>query len=331
MGFLMQRSTAIVLRLLLAAALGFGAAVLFVHFRQHPLTIIGAVTIQSTDFRKELPIANVEISVADGLAVAPTKSNLSGFFALRLLKHVRHGHAITLSFRHPGYEPLDLHEIASDKLYIVHMQPIARKSRAESGKPVVKIGNIVVRYSFKTLRSVDIGGAVKTFEVANTANVPCKQAPVCSPDGKWKANLGNFELSAGPDNEFHNARLSCIAGSCPFTKVVSDNFSNGGTALSAKVLNWGDTTTFLVEAEVNHFLVAQTEHQSYPVIFGRSLDFTLPADAEGLTLQAEMAGESIIFPLGPDLLLSWATCSNEVQGQTKLYRCEAKPGFQLLP
>jgi len=327
----MQRSTAIVLRLLLAAALGFAAAVLFVHFRRHPLTIIGAVTVQSADFRKELPIANVDIKVADGLAVAPAKSSSSGFFALRLLKHVRHGAPITLSFRHPGYQPLDLHEIAADKLYIVHMQPLAPKSRAEPGKPVVKIGNIVVRYSFKTLRSIDIGGAVKTFEIANTANVPCNRAPACSPDGKWKANLGSFELSAGPDNEFHNARLSCIAGPCPFTKVVLDNFSRGGPTLTAKVLNWGDTTTFLVEAEVNHFLVAQTEHQSYPVIFGRSLDFTLPADAEGLSLQADMAGENIIFPLGPDLLLSWATCSNEAQEQTKLYRCEAKPGFQLQP
>jgi hypothetical protein len=327
----MQKPFAIILRLLLAAALGFGAAALFVHFRRHALTITGAVVIQSDDVRKELPISNVDISVADGLAVAPAKTNLSGFFALHLLKHVRHGAVITLRFRHQGYEPLDLREIVSDDLYIVHMQPIELKPRAESGKPLVKIGSIVVRYSFKTLRSVDIGGAVKTFEVANTANVPCNRDPVCSPDKKWKATLGTFELSAGPDNEFHNARLSCIAGPCPFTRVVSDNFSKGGAALTAKVLNWGDTTTFLVEAEVNHFLVAQTEHQSYPVIFGRSLDFTLPADAEGLTLQADMAGQNIIFPLGPDLLLSWATCNGEVQEQSKLYRCEAKPGYQLQP
>jgi hypothetical protein len=327
----MQKPFAIILRLLLAATLGFGAAVLFVHFRRHALTITGAVTIQSDDVRKELPIANVEITVVDGLAPAPAKTNLSGFFALPLLKHVRHGAAITLQFRHPGYQPLDLHQIVSDKLYIVHMKPLAPKPRAEPGKPLVKIGSIVVRYSFKTLRSVDIGGAVKTFEVANTANVPCKRDPVCSPDKKWKANLGTFELSAGPDNEFRNARLSCIAGPCPFTRVVSDNFSKGGPSLTAKVLNWGDTTTFLVEAEVNHFLVAQTEHQSYPVIFGQSLDFTLPADAEGLTLQAEMGGQSIIFPLGPDLLLSWATCNDEIQEQSKLYRCEAKPGYQLQP
>ena len=327
----MRRPIAIVLRLLLAAGLGLGAAALFVHFRRHPLTITGAVTVESTDFRKELPIGNVEISVAGGLALASTKSNSSGFFALRLLKRVHRGERITLNFTHPGFQPLELHEIATDQLYIAHMQPISPKPRPESGKPAVKIANVVVRYSFKTLRSIDVGSAVKTFEVVNTANLPCHKAPVCSPDGKWKASLGTLTLNAGPGNEFHNARLSCIAGPCPFTRVVSDNFAKGGTTLTAKVLNWSDTTTFLVEAEVNHFLVAQTEHQSYPVIFGRTLDFTLPADAEGLSLQADMAGDSIIFPLGPDLLLSWATCSNEIQEQTKLYRCEVRPGFQLQP
>ena len=327
----MQRSTAIVLRLVLAAGVGFGAAALFVHFRRHALTITGAVTVQSADFRKELPIGNVEITVADGLAVAPARSNLSGFFALHLLKRVRHGDAITLKLRHAGYQPVDLHAVVTDKLYILHMQEIPPKPRAESGKPAVKIGNVVVRYSFKTLRSIDVGSAVKTFEIANTANIPCKHAPVCSPDGRWKANLGTIELSAGPGNEFHNARLSCIAGPCPFTQVVSDNFSKGGPTLTAKVLNWSDTTTFLVEAEVNHFLVAQTEHQSYPVIFGRTLDFTLPADAEGLTLEADIAGENIIFPLGPDLRLDWADCSDVSQDQTKLYRCEVKPGYQLQP
>lgn len=328
----MQRSTAIALRLLLAGALGFGGAVLFVHFRRHPLTIAGAVTVQSPDFRKELPIANVEITVGDGLAIAPAKSNSSGFFALRLLKRVRRGDPITLSLRHPGYEPLDLRDVAADKLYIVHMQPIPPKPRPESGKPAVKVGSIVIRYSFKTLRSIDVGSAVKTYAIVNTANIPCNHAPVCSPDGKWKASVGTIELNAGPGNEFHNARLSCIAGPCPFTRVISDNFAKAGATLNAKVLNWSDTTTFLVEAEVNHFLVAQTEHQSYPVIFDRTLDFTLPADAEGLSLQADMGGENIIFPLGPDLLLSWANCSDEVsQDQTKLYRCEAKPGFQLQP
>jgi hypothetical protein len=327
----MQKTTAILLRMVMIGLLAVAAAAFFaVRYRRHPLILIGAVTVQSSDYRKELPIPNVEIRAANDLALKPTQSDSNGFFSLQLFKHVRRGHPITLSFRHAGYQPLDLHDVASDKLYIAHMLPIPPKPRPESGRPAVKIGNVVVRYSFKTLRSIDIGSAAKTFEVVNTANVPCNRGSVCSPDGKWKASIGTLTLSAGPGNEFRDARLSCIAGPCPFTRIESDNLSKGGPTLTANVLNWGDTTTFLLEAEVNHFMVAQTEHQSYPVIFGPAMNFTLPADAEGVCLEAEMAGQSIVFPLGPDLLLDWATCNGQVnKDQTKIYRCEVKPGYQV--
>jgi hypothetical protein len=198
--------------------------------------------------------------------------------------------------------------------------------------PAIVIGNVLVRYSFKTLRSVDVGSAVKTFEVANVANLRCDNNPVCSPDGKWRATIGSMTLDAGPGNEFHDARLSCIAGPCPFTSVESDNFSKGGQKITASIRNWSDTTTFLVEAEVTHFMVSHVEHQSYPVIFGPALNFTLPADADGVSLEADVAGEAITFPLGPDLLLSWANCSaTGNKDQTKLYRCELKPGYRFQP
>jgi hypothetical protein len=329
----MQRKYAILLRVAVILIVSLAiSAFLVLRYRRHPLIITGAVTIQNADFRKQLPIPNVAIQVESNLAPKATKSDASGFFSLQLFKHVRRGEPITISFRHPGYEPLDLHDVATNKLYIARMVPIPPRPRPESGRPPVKIGNVVIRYSFKTLRSIDVGGAVKTFEVINTANIPCNHGPICSPDGKWKASIGMISLPAGPGNEFHEARLSCIAGPCPFTQVLSDDFSKGGPTLTAKVLNWGDTTTFLVEAEVNHFMVAQTEHQSYPVIFGPVLNFTLPGDAEGVSFEAEMGSENMIFPLGPDLILDWATCSDSVnQDQTKLYRCELKPGYQLQP
>jgi hypothetical protein len=74
---------------------------------------------------------------------------------------------------------------------------------------------------------------------------------------------------------------------------------------------------------------SQIDHQSYPVIFGPALNFTLPADAEGVSLEADVVGETIIFPLGPDLFLSWASCNARVnRDQTKVYRCELKPGYR---
>ena len=59
--------------------------------------------------------------------------------------------------------------------------------------------------------------------------------------------------------------------------------------------------------------------------------FTLPAAAEGLSLEAELNGDAIVFPLGPTLFLSWANCQSFVnKDQSKLYRCELKPGYRFL-
>src|SRR5262249_28427249 len=147
--------------------------------------------------------------------------------------------------------------------------------------PSVAIGNVRVRYSIKAPRTVNVGSAVKTFEVKNVGNTPCDSQPPCSPDGKWKAALGAITLDAGTGNEFQNARVSCIAGPCPFTKIESDDFSKPSQKITAEARNWSDTATFLVEAEVIHIMQSDINHQSYPVIFGSALNFTLPADAEG--------------------------------------------------
>ena len=69
--------------------------------------------------------------------------------------------------------------------------------------------------------------------------------------------------------------------------------------------------------------------QAYPAIYGRSMSFTLPATAEGPSIEADLGGGEIVFPLGPALQLSWAECSLQMAAdQTKLYRCELKPGYQ---
>src|SRR5207244_4552017 len=64
--------------------------------------------------------------------------------------------------------------------------------------------------------------------------------------------------------------------------------------------NWSDTATFLMEAEVFHPMETSIVHESYPVIFGPTLNFTLPADAEGICIESDLNGERIVFPLGPD-------------------------------
>jgi len=143
------------------AAVGTGFYIL--HRVRNPLTIMGAVTIKDTDSRKELPIADVEVTVASGAAEAPAKTDASGYFVLHLHRWLRRGRPITLKFRHPNYQPLDLEEIAENKLYVAHMVPISKKP--DSNAPAVAIGNVRVRYSIKAPRTMNVGSAVKAFEV----------------------------------------------------------------------------------------------------------------------------------------------------------------------
>jgi hypothetical protein len=136
-------------------------------------------------------------------------------------------------------------------------------------------------------------------------------------------------MEAGDQQQFENARVSCIAGPCPFTRIESGAILHPGRKITVSVLDWSDTTTFLVEAEVTRSMPSDAIRQAYPAIYGRAMSFTLPAAAEGPSVEADLGGADIVFPLGPDLLLSWADCSLQVgTDQTKLYRCDLKPGYE---
>jgi hypothetical protein len=86
-----------------------------------------------------------------------------------------------------------------------------------------------------------------------------------------------------------------------------------------------------MEAEVYHSAIDSNVRQLYPVIFGRTLNFTLPPTQEGVSLEAEIDGSPMVFPLGPALNLSWATCTvrtDTAKEKTTVYGCELKPGYR---
>jgi hypothetical protein len=138
-----------------------------------------------------------------------------------------------------------------------------------------------------------------------------------------------MSLDAGKGNEFRNVRVSCIAGPCPFTRIEHETVSGDGRHLNVAAQDWSDTATFLVEAEVVHPAEIDIVRESYPAIFGRSLSFSLPASAEGPSIEAELNGETIVFPLGPNLSLGWAQCTEgKNKDQITRYRCELRPGYR---
>jgi hypothetical protein len=306
-------------------------ALVLVLTRPHtrPLTLSGAVVKQDLDPTKELPLADVEITALyRGVVIGGGKSDASGAYTVQLRNRLWIGRPVTLQLRHQDYQPLDLKEYIGDKLYVARMVPLPQQGNTTNRPPVV-VSNVLARYSIKTTNTANVGSAVKTFEVANTGNVPCRKQPPCSPDGKWKAAVGSASLDAGEGNEFRNARTSCIAGPCPFTKIEAEDFLQGGREVKVSARNWSDTATFLLEAEVFRPMVSDMVRTSHPVIFGQALNFTVPGSAEGVSILAEINGNNVTFPFGPNLYLSWADCNARVnKDQTKVYRCELKPGYK---
>ncbi len=178
----------------------------------------------------------------------------------------------------------------------------------------------------------NVGSAVKTFEVVNQGNLPCnRHQTACSPDGRWKASSSSIEIDAGAGNEFRDARATCIAGPCPFTRIDANGFAQGGRVIKVTALDWSDTATFLVQAEVFHTSLISEVRISYPVVFGDGFSFTVPPDAEGTSLMAQLGGNEVVFPLGPDLDLSWATCAvrKGMNAMNSIYQCELKQGYEL--
>jgi hypothetical protein len=319
----------IAIRVLVSAAMILVFTVFFRRLhRQLPLTVVGSVMKQDTDTRKQSPIADVQIIAAPELAAAIAKSDFSGYFKISLPSEIDAGASILLHFRHPDYRPVDLNVVVNGQLNVVHMIPIHGEAESSVNVAEIVVRNVQVRYTTELTTTENIGAGVKTFQVANVGGVPCNQHLPCSPDGKWKAAIDSASLDAGDGNVFQNARVTCIAGPCPFTKVNHDDFSRTSRTVNVSVQNWSDTATFLLQGEVFHTQIRDIVRKSYPVVFGRSLNFTLPADAEGVTMEADLNGAQIIFPLAPDPALSWADCKVKIEKkQGSDYRCELKSGY----
>jgi hypothetical protein len=300
-------------------------------FRVDEVSVLtGAIITQDRDPNMQRPIQNASIIAEAGLTTGKAVSEGNGFFQLRLKPAVAVGESIALTVQHRDHLPFAITTHAGEKIYVLRLTPTVPLVEKESKSPEVPISDIRVRYATRSRSTLTIGTAVRTFEIENTGNIPCQGQPPCSPDGKWKATIGSLSLDAGEDNKhFQNVRLSCIAGPCPFTAIDSDRFSRGGNTISVSVRNWSDPVTYLLEAEVVNTMEVAIIRYTYPVTFGRSMNFTLPATASGPSIEADVAGSAIVYPLGPALRLSWATCRLEDgAGGTQLCRCELKPGYR---
>ena len=179
-----------------------------------------------------MPVPDTIVTAfSNGIPAAETKSDSSGYFRLTLPSHSPlPGQTTMLSFKHVNYKPLKIDVTSPNQIFLAHLAPIPASTPVAPVPqgPEVPVSNLRVRYSVKAIARVDVGGMPKIFEVVNTADVPCQGHPPCSPDGLWKANVTTVTLDAGQGNQFRDDRVSCVAGPCPFTRIVAEQTSHDG-------------------------------------------------------------------------------------------------------
>lgn len=330
----MRKST--VLWIVGLAALVLAAIAIAVRFytlKPRLTTIQGAVIRSDRDPYKREPVPDAVVIASRGLNSAVTNSDASGYFRITFPQVIWPGQTVTLTFRHPNYHPLTLNlhmtfRSTARRLVIAAMQPLPAKAIARTGKAASTISNLRIRYSVNAPAEVNIGSAARTFQVINQGDVPCRHEGPCSPDGLWKAATKTITLDAGLGNEYRDVRASCIAGPCPFTQIQT---RAQGRTIVVTALDWSGTATFLLEAEVFHVSIDSSVRETYPVIFDRNLSFTLPATEEGVTIEAEVNGTPIVYPVGPDVYLNWAVCTvrtNPGPDKSTLYQCALRPGYK---
>lgn len=328
------------LTILAASALALTTVTVVLVVRSHRwrprlVVIQGAVIREDPDPRRQLPIGDVNIVATDGVITTQAQSDASGYFHVGFRENIWPGQVLQLTFQKSDYQPYVLtvplnYRMAMKKLYVAALTPKSPQKENPQGKKASVIANVRIRYTLNAEGDENIGSAVRTFTVENQPNVPCNRQGPCSPDGNWKAAVGSATLDAGVGNEFRNVRASCIAGPCPFTRIDPSGFEHGGQVITASALDWSGSATFLLEAEVFRMSIASNVRESYPVIFGRTLNFVLPGSEEGASIEAELDGTPMVFPLGPDLYLSWAACtsrSSHDSSNSSVFRCELKPGY----
>jgi hypothetical protein len=179
-----------------AALLAVVVLVLLIRGRlqRRSASVEGAVLMQDTDPRRQLPISGVEVSTAAGETMVQSRSDAAGFFRLKVPLSLWRNETSGLDFRHPGYRSVHVSQQLGEQIYVVRMAAIASQSAPEPTGAQATLKDVRVRYATKATTPINVGSIAKTFEVANAGDVPCNHAPVCSPNGKWKASLGGLSL-----------------------------------------------------------------------------------------------------------------------------------------
>src|SRR5688572_30837473 len=129
--------------------------------------VTGAVLAEDSDLHKQRPVAQARVTaVADG-STGSAFSDESGLFRLTMEPPISPEQSITLTVHHPDYLPFAASDLSAGKLQLLRMTPSPRGTKAATGKADVAIGNVRVRYAFRTATSQEVASAAETFDIVN--------------------------------------------------------------------------------------------------------------------------------------------------------------------
>ncbi len=172
-------------------------------------SLAGAVVTADADPRKQLPVPNVEITAEASGTVARATSDSSGFFRAKWRSGIWRGSQVTLRFRHPDYQPLEITQPLTNQLYIARLTSSASVKDREPHQQDVSVADIRVRYAVKASTTINIGSTAKNLRggqyrqrslrpqvhpVRRMANGRPRLAPYRSTPAKAR----NFKMSESP-------------------------------------------------------------------------------------------------------------------------------------
>ena len=172
---------------------------------------------------------------------------------------------------------------------------------------------------------------VKTFQIQIMGNIPCNGSTLFP--GRQMEGGNQFRVpGCGRGKRFPKCQGFLYCGPLPFhAELIMTAFPREGATSRSPCAIGRIRPHSCFRRRCSDPQISDLVRMTYPIILGTSLNFTLPPTAEGPSVEAELNGENIIFPLGPDpcFELGRLQCQRAKgnNGQ-KFYRCELNAGYQ---
>jgi hypothetical protein len=206
-------------------------------FPQHIL-IQGAIMRSDAKPSNRSVIKDVEVDYQEDGIEKHAMTNQSGGFNILLGSKLKAGDLLTLRFHKHCYQDF------SDTISVAAV-PYPRYLWPELDQNCIDPAITALSLEFR-----NVGIMQATLQITTRGSVPCQKSP-CSPDNKWQAAQGSVSLDAGGDNSFSGGTFGCVAGPCPFSEIVADNFSKGGTRISGEAKTWSDDVTYVLKGTLS--------------------------------------------------------------------------------